>query len=414
MARPATSPRSQAWRRTFTAMKYRNYRLWFFGQMFSLFGSWMQSTAQGYLVFQLTRSPAYLGYVSFAGGVPTWILTLYGGVVADRVPRRTLMLITQACQMLLAFALAAVTFLHAVQPWHILVLAALLGVTNAFDAPARQSFVLEMVEREDLTNAIALNGTMFNAATAVGPAIGGLVYAWLGPAWCFTVNGISFVAVIIALALMQLRSFTASATHATALADLKEGLRYVAGHSRIRTLIALVAVFTMFGMSFITLMPAWAVTILRGDATTNGLLQSARGVGALIGALGIASLGRFNFKGKVLTVGTLAFPVTLLAFSAVRWLPLSLLTLVVAGGSVVMVMNLANALVQTLVADRLRGRVMGIYSLVFFGSITIGGLLIGTIAERIGEPTAIGLGAAVTMAAAIIAWAFFPILRGLE
>jgi MFS family permease len=405
---------SSAWQRTFTALKYRNYRLWFFGQMFSLFGTWMQSTAQGYLVFDLTHSPAYLGYVSFAGGLPTLILTLFGGVVADRVPRRTLMIITQTGQMLLAFALGALTYFRVVQPWHILVLAALLGVTNAFDAPARQSFVLEMVEREDLTNAIALNGTMFNTATAVGPAIGGLTYAWLGPAWCFMVNGISFVAVIIALALMRLRSFTASATHSTALADLKESLRYVAGHPPIRTLIALLAVFTTFGMAFITLMPAWAVTILRGDATTNGLLQSARGLGALVGALGIASLGRFNFKGKVLTAGTLVLPLALLAFSAVRWLPLSIVTLIVAGGSIVMIMNLANALVQTQVADHLRGRVMGLYTLVFFGATTIGGLLIGTVAENVGEPTAVVMCAGVTAAAAIIAWVFFPILRGME
>jgi MFS family permease len=170
--------------RTFAALRYPNYRLWFQGQIVSLFGTWMQTTAQGFLVFELTHSPAYLGYVGFAAGVPAWLLTLYGGVIADRVPRRTLMTITQTAMMSFAFILAALTFLHIVQPWHILVLSFLLGTANSFDAPARQAFVGEMVDREDLTNAIALNATMFHTATAIGPAVAGATYALFGPAWC--------------------------------------------------------------------------------------------------------------------------------------------------------------------------------------------------------------------------------------
>ena len=176
----------------YPAMSYPNYRLWFVGQMVSLFGTWMQSTAQGYLIFQLTNSPAYLGYVSFAAGLASWIFMLYAGVVADRVPRRSMLIVTQTTMLLLAFILAALAFLHLVQPWHIIILAFLLGVANAFDGPARQAFTLEMVERHDLANAIALNSTMFNSATFIGPAVGGITYSLVGPGWCFLLNGISF------------------------------------------------------------------------------------------------------------------------------------------------------------------------------------------------------------------------------
>jgi MFS family permease len=192
-------------RGTFAALQYPNYRLWFIGQMISLVGTWMQGTAQGYLVYELTRSPAYLGYVGFAAGVPSWLFMLYGGVIADRMSRRTLLVITQTCMMLLAFLLAGLTFTGRVQPWHIIVLAFLLGTANAFDAPARQAFVLEMVDRQHLTNAIALNSTMFNLGTAIGPAMAGITYSLFGPAWCFTINAFSFLAVIAALLLMKLK-----------------------------------------------------------------------------------------------------------------------------------------------------------------------------------------------------------------
>jgi len=189
---------------TFAALRYPNYRLWFYGQMISLMGTWMQATAQGFLVFELTRSSVYLGYVGFASGVPAWLFTLYGGFIADRIQRRNLLIMTQTSMMILAFILAGLTFLGIVQPWHIIALSFLLGVTNAFDAPARQAFVLEMVPREDLTNAVALNATMFNTGTAFGPAIAGITYAMFGPAWCFIINGVSFIAIIAALAMMKL------------------------------------------------------------------------------------------------------------------------------------------------------------------------------------------------------------------
>jgi MFS family permease len=414
-AAAAPQPRARpSFQQTFAALKYRNYRLWFTGQLVSLFGSWMQITAQGFLVYELTNSAAYLGYVGFAAGIPAWLFTLYGGVIADRIPRRTLLLITQTAMMILALVLAALVFTDLVEPWHIVALAFLLGVANAFEGPARLAFVRELVDRDDMTNAIALNATMFNTATATGPAIAGLAYALIGPGWCFLLNGLSFVAVIAALLLMRLEPQEQLPRGGSALAEIVVALRYIGKNRDICILLGLVGVTSMFGISSATLFPAWAVQILNGDVTTNGLLQSARGLGALLGALLIASLGRFSYKGRLLTAGTFAFPVLLLAFTFVRWLPLSLLVLVGTGLAVIMVMNLANALVQSLVPDALRGRVMSVYSMTFFGSMPIGALWSGAVAERVSAPAAMAVGALISLGAALLIFAFAPRVRSLE
>jgi MFS family permease len=401
------------WRQTFVAFKYRNYRLWYLGQLVSLMGTWMQMTAQGYLVFQLTKSPAFLGYVGFAAGAPTWLFMLYGGVIADRLPRRTLLIYTQTAMMCVAFVLAALTFTGLVRPWHIVVLASLMGVAMAFDVPARQAFVLELVSRKELANAIALNSTMFNSATAVGPAIAGVVYALFGPAWCFLVNALSFIAIIVTLSLMRIDFKPKQVRRISTLAELKEGVRYALHEPMIRTIIMVIAATSLFGFSFATLIPAWAVKILKGDATTNGYLQSARGVGAFLSALLIATLSHYDIKGKLLTVGMFVFPALLLAFSFARWLPLSLLLMLGVGAALIQVMNLANALVQTLVPDHLRGRVMGLYGLTFFGLMPIGALWIGTAAEHLGEPAAVVIGAAFSLAVAAFVYARVPGVRRL-
>ena len=397
--------------RTFAALQYPNYRLWFRGQIVSLFGTWMQTTAQGFLVFELTHSPAYLGYVGFAAGIPAWLLTLYGGVIADRVPRRTLLTITQSAMMTFAFILAALAFLHVVQPWHILVLSFLLGTANSFDAPARQAFVGEMVDREDLTNAIALNATMFHSATAVGPAVAGATYALFGPAWCFTINGISFIAVIVALRMMNLKPQERRTKTESALSELKEGLTYVIRHDVVRVVIGIVAINSMFTLSLTTLIPAWSVTILGGDATTNGFLHSARGVGSLIGALTIATLGRITYRGKLLTLGLFAAPLLLFLFAIFHWLPASLAILVGIGSATIMVMNLANALVQTSTPEKLRGRVMGTYTWIFFGFMPIGALWTGEMAARLSISGAVIVNAIFALAAAGTVWIFFPKVR---
>jgi len=396
---------------TFAALKYYNYRLWFSGQVVSLVGTWMQSTAQGYLIYQLTGSPAYLGLVGFMGGLPAWLFTLFGGVVADRISRRNMMVITQTAMLVLAFILAGLTFTNVIQPWHIIVLAFLLGVANAFDAPARVAFVNELVSREDMTNAIALNSTMFNLAAVVGPSVAGLTYAALGPAWCFTLNGISFIAVIVALLFMRIKPIVQPSSRPTVLADLKEGLRYVFSHSLILSLIGSIGLVSIFGIGMLTLLPAWATDILHGDVTTNGWLVSARGFGSLVSALMLAYLGSRKNRGKLWMVGAFAMPLMLFIFAWIRWLPLALVALIGVGWSFMMIMNNSNAMMQSQVPDHLRGRVMSVYTLVFFGSMPLGALFAGTFAQKFGEPLTVMLGAALLMVLAIAAWIFLPGIR---
>lgn len=398
---------------TFASLYSRNYRLWFIGQLVSLAGTWMQSTAQGYLVFELTKSPAFLGYVGFAGGLPSWVFTLYGGVIADRMARRSLLLITQSAMMVLAFLLAGLVFTGAVQAWHILLIALGLGVANAFDAPARLAFVVELVDREDLTNAIALNATMFNLATIIGPALAGVVYAAVGPGWCFTINALSFIAVIAALLLMRLPRSAAAPPAGSTARQLRQGLRYTAAQPVIRTLVLNIGVLSLFGMSMLTLIPAWSVDVLHGDVRTNGLLLSFRGVGALAGALMIAALGRRQIRGKLWTAGSLLLPPALIIFALSDRLALSLLVLTAIGWSFIVVANTSNALIQTTVPDGLRGRVLSIYTLVFFGAMPLGSLLIGNVADRLTEPAAVLINAAVLAVAAVLTWLRLPYMRRL-
>jgi MFS family permease len=399
------------WLETFAALKHYNYRLWFAGQVVSMVGTWMQSTAQGYLIYQITGSPAYLGLVGFVGGAPSLLFTLFGGVVADRLPRRKLLVITQTSMMILAFILAVLTFTNAVLPWHIIILAFLLGVANAFNAPAQISFVVELVSREDMTNAIALNSTMFNIGTVVGPSVAGLTYAAFGPGWCFTLNGISFTAVIAALLLMRIKLEPQPPRQTRALAELGEGIRYVLKNRIVISLIGSVGIISIFGIGMMNLLPAWAKDVLGGDVTTNGWLISARGLGSLISALMLAYWGGRKARGSLWTVGAFIMPVMLFVFAWIRWLPLSLVTLLGVGWSFMMVTNNSQAIVHSLISDRLRGRVMGVYTLVFFGSMPIGSLLAGTVAERIGEPLTVMLGAAFLLIMAIAAWIFLPDIR---
>ena len=339
---------------------------------------------------------------------------LYGGVIADRIPRRRMLLITQTTMMILAFILAALTFSGRIQAWHIIILALCLGTSNAFDAPARQAFVTELVDREDLSNAIALNSTMFNTATVLGPALAGITYAAFGPQWCFTINALSFIAVILALSFMHLKPFQVPPTQNPILVDLKNGFRYIIHQPEIRVIILNLGMVSLMGMGFVTLMPAWSVKILSGNAATNGYLFSARGFGALSGALMIASLGRISFKGKLLTIGSFSMPIFLLLFSFSRWLPISIITLMGVGWGFMVIANMSNTLVQTNITDDLRGRVMGIYTLTFFGLMPIGSLINGAIATRIGPPLTVQLNTLILLAFATLILLRFPSLRKLE
>ena len=412
--RLALSPRARLGvQQTFSALRHRNYRLWFIGQLISLAGTWMQTTALGYLVFELTKSPAFLGYVGFAGGLPSWVFTLYGGVIADRVARRTLLIATQAVMMVLAFALTGLVVSGLIQPWQIIVLAMLLGVAQAFDAPARQAFVVEMVGKEDMTNAIALNSTMFNMAAVFGPAIAGVVYALWGPAACFTINGLSYLAVIIALLAMRLPPFVPRVRQASVTKEMRQGLGYVRHNKVVLTLILNMAVIAMFGISLVTLIPAWSVDVLGGDVRTNGALLAARGLGAVCGALMVAALGSRPVRGKLWTVGSFVMPLSMLAFAAAHLVPVSLATLVGVGWSFMVVANTSNALVQTTVPDDLRGRVMGVYMLMFFGGMPIGSLLVGSMAEALSEPITLAINAVIVLCVAAFVWLRLPYIRKL-
>ena len=399
-------------RLTFSALKHPNYRLWFYGQLVSLVGTWMQNTAQGYLVFQLTQSPAYLGYVGFAAGLPSWLFTLFGGVIADRMPRRTLLLITQTTMMILAFILAGLFFAGVVQPWHIIVLAFLLGIANAFDAPARQALVVELVDdRADMTNAIALNSTMFNLATVVGPAVAGFAYALFGAGWCFIVNGLSFIAVIVALLLMKLKPFDTIGRVTSAWHQMKEGFVYVAKNRTIALLIINLGVVTLLSLGMVNLLPDWAVKIMHGDATTNGLMIAARGAGAMTAALTVAAVSRRQIKGRLWAYGSLGLAILMITFALTNWLPLTLVLLVGLGFSFMLVGNTSNVMVMSAVRDDLRGRVMSIYSLIFFGAMPIGSLFTGLMAARYGEVLTVAGSGAILLGFSILVYARTPQVR---
>ncbi|HWQ46622.1 MAG TPA: MFS transporter [Longilinea sp.] len=399
---------------TFSALQYPNYRLWFGGQLVSLVGSWMQSTAQGYLVYELTGSEAYLGIVTFASGLPTIIFSLYGGVIADRLPRRLLLIITQGSMMVLALMLAALNFLHVIQPWHIVVMAFLLGIANAFDAPARLTLPSVLVDKKDLTNAIALNSGMFNLALIVGPSVAGITYAALGPAWCFTINGLSFVAVIVALLLMKLAPQIAPVHRGNALSDIGEGLRFSFSHPIIPMLLINIAAVSIFGFGMVTLLPAWSDTVLHGDVKTYGALLSARGIGSLIGSLTVAALGGHNVRGKLITIGGFVMPIALALFAFTRNINISLLLIMALGWALIAIVNSINATIQTAAPDAIRGRVMSIYSLVFMGSTPIGGLMAGAFAEWIGAPLTAIISAGILFSVSLFYFFFRPVIWRLE
>ena len=411
---PQTSTTQNIRHGTFAALQFHNYRLWFFGQMISLVGTWMQSTAQGYLIYSLTGSVAYLGIIAFINGVPAWLFTLYGGVIADRISRRTLLILTQIAMMVLALIMAGLVFSELIEPWHVAVLSFLLGIVNAFDAPARQSFVSELVERDYMTNAIALNSTMFNTGTVFGPAIAGITYAAFGPGWCFTINGISFVAVIIALSLMRIQPIPKPSIDKNALLEIKAGFDLILHDQSIKGLFITLAFLSLLGFGLVALVPAWAVEVLHGDVRTNGWLLSARGIGSLAAGLLIATLaGRF-LRGRIWMIGWIGLPISWIIFAAINRETPSFLAMALIGFFLLLVANLTNSMVQTQVDDQFRGRIMGIYTLVFFGLAPIGSLIAGFAAEKIGEQWTVAISGMILLTAAIYTHIKMPYLRKLN
>lgn len=375
----------------FAALRHRNFQLYFGGQLISNAGTWMQIIAQGWLVYQLTHSDLTLGIVGFAAAIPTLVISPWGGVIVDRVPKRSLLILTQASAMLLAFILALLAFTHAVQEWHIILLAAGLGIVNAFDAPARQAFVVEMVGKDDLPNAIALTSMMFNSARVIGPAVAGILLAILGAAWCFTINGISFFAVIIGLWAMQLKPHVPRRQVESSWVQLKGGLKYVSKHSDLSGLLWLALIFSVFGISYSTILPAFVEQILKQGAAVYGWITAATGVGAVTGAFMIANHHGPKWRGSWLRWSSIAFPLILTAFAFTTFFPVSLVLALGLGVCFMTEFTLINTLLQTRVDDDLRGRVMGLYTLTFFGFAPFGNLAVGALSERIGLSFAITL-----------------------
>jgi MFS family permease len=388
------------------ALANRNFRLFFFGQGVSLIGTWMQSVAQGWLVLTLTNSPFYVGLVSALGSIGVLVFTLYAGVIADRTDKRRTVVITQSLSMLLAFILAGLALTKVVTVWQVMGLATVLGVVNAFDIPTRQSLLAELVGKEDLMNAIALNSSVFNAARVVGPAIAGALIGLVGVGMCFVLNGVSYIAVIAGLVAMRLPPFRPRPGAFSAWSGFREVLAFLHRDRRVETLVGLTATLSVFGFPFLVMMPVFARDVLHVRAAGYGALTAAVGVGAMLGALAIAvNSRRIVRRGRLMTVGGTAFGLCVLAFALSRNFVLSVVLLALAGCAMIVNNALTNTLLQTHVPDELRGRLMGFYSFVFVGMSPLGAFQAGVFAEHFGAPAAIGAGGLIcALAVGTAAW----------
>jgi MFS family permease len=363
-------------------MRHRNFQLYFGGQLISNIGTWMQIIAQAWVVYQIGHSELTLGLVAFASAIPVLAISPWAGVVVDRMPRRKLLMMTQSGAMILAFIMAFLTFANIIQQWHVVVLAALLGVVNAFDAPARQAFVPEMVGKEDLPNAIALTSMMFNSARVIGPAVAGITLAAVGAGWCFTINGISFLAVLLGLWLMKLPAHRSVQHTNSPWQQLVGGLQYTAKNQEIAALILLSLVFSVFGISYSTILPAFIQKVLHQGAEGYGWVNAATGLGAVTGAFLVAQRANHGRRGQVLVLTNIAFPLILIAFSWTSLFPLSLLLAYGLGVGFMLQFTTINTLLQTRVEDAFRGRIMALYTITFFGFSPFGNLLIGFLGEK--------------------------------
>ena len=393
------------------ALGHRNYQLFFGGQLISLTGTWMQSVAQSWLVYSLTGSAVLLGLIGFAGQIPVLLFAPIGGIVADRHDRRWTLVATQSAAMVLASALAVLTLSGRVQVWHVVVLSALLGVVNAFDIPVRQAFVVDMVGRGDLVNAIALNSSMFNGARIIGPAVAGVLVATIGEGWCFFCNAVSYVAVIIGLLAMTVNARRPVPVPTSAFRSMMDGFAFVGRSRPIWALMLLLGIVSLTAMPYAVLMPIFADQILHAGASGLGLLMGFSGVGALLGALTLAVRKEVRGLGRWVALSSAGFGVSLILFAVSRSFWLSAALLVPVGFSMMVEMASSNTLVQTMVPDGLRGRVMAVYSMMFMGMAPFGALLAGGLAHPLGAPATVALGGAVSIAAAGIFGLQLPALR---
>lgn len=404
---PALSSGQRAWR----ALRHRNFQLFFGGQLISLTGTWMQSIALSWLVYRLTGSALLLGTVGFASQIPVFLVAPLGGTIVDRANRHRIIVGTQTAAMILASVLTVLTLTHRIQVWQIFVLSALLGIVNAFDIPARQAFLVEMVGREDLMNAIALNSSMFNGARIIGPAIAGILVSRIGEGWCFFANAVSYIAVIIGLLLMRVQKPHRPASSASPLADILEGFRFVSRSGPIRAILLLLGLVSLVGMPYTVLMPVFADRILHRGAHGLGILMTFTGIGALLGAATLAFRSGVKGLGRWIALSCAGFGVSLFAFSFSRSFWLSAALLLPVGYSMMLEMACSNTLIQTMVPDHLRGRVMAVYSMMFMGMAPFGALFGGALADKLGAPITVAVGAAASVIGAIVFGTHLPRIR---
>ncbi len=421
----ARSAAGLRWQAAGRALRHRNFQLFFAGQLISLIGTWMQTVAQSWLVYRLTKSGLLLGAVGFASQIPVFLVAPLGGITADRMNRQRVVIATQTASMILAFILAGLTLTHVVQVWHIFVLAALLGVVNAFDIPGRQSFLVDMVGKEDLMNAIALNSSMFNGARVIGPAVAGVLVARLGEGWCFFANGVSYIAVIAGLMMMNVHS-PARAIGASPFEHIKEGFRFVNDTAPIRALLLLLGIVSATGMPYVVLMPIFADKVLHQGgqelasligshdlgAVRLGILMGAAGVGALLGALTLAVRSGVKGLSKWVTVCCAGFGASLVLFSFSKTFWLSVGLLLPVGYFIMLQMASSNTLIQVMVPDALRGRVMAVYSMMFMGLAPLGALMGGALSDRLGAPLTVAIGGLAAVAGAVWFGKQLPQIRG--
>lgn len=396
------------------SLNSRNYRLFFTGQAISLIGTWMTQIATIWLVYHLTNSAWWLGVVGFSSQIPSFILAPFGGILVDRWNRHRILLITQTLAMIQSLALAVLALTGVIQIWHLIVLSIVQGFITAFDSPARQAFVTEMVERkEDLGNAIALNSSVFNGARLVGPAVGGLVIASLGAGICFLIDGLSYIAVIAGLLAMKLKPREIAVQTTNIWQRLKEGFIYAFGFPPIRAILLLVAVFSFMGMPYTTFVPIFATDILHGGSETLGFLMAASGVGALIGGIYLSSRQSVIGLGKIIAFSPALLGIGLIIFSQSRLLWLSLLMMLIVGCGSILQIASSNIVLQTIVDEDKRGRLMSLYTMAFLGVLPFGNLAAGALASKIGAPNTIMIGACFCILGSLVFANQLPKLRRL-
>ena len=390
----------------FRALKHRNFQLFIAGQLVSLIGTWMQTTAQLWLVYDLTHSPALLGIFGFANQIPMLVLASVGGYVGDRYSRHRGVIATQTISMVLAFILAGLTLSHHIREWSLIAITFLVGIVNAFDVPIRQAFFVEMVGKEDLPNAIALNSSIFNGARVVGPAIAGFAIAWIGAGWCFFLNGLSFFAVILALMAMRIQPQERKPSTESPLQSLLQGFRFAMKDRPIRSALLLLSLLSLLGLQYSVFMPIFANDILHAGARGLGLLMSAAGVGAVLGALQFAARTTYKGLAKWIAAMSVICACGLIVFSQSHVFWLSAAVLFVVGFAATSQMAATNTTVQNRVPDELRGRVMAVYATMFMGVQPLGALLAGGIAKRIGAPSTLAIFGSICLVGSLVfaAW----------